>query len=233
MSVKGAYTYDYARPALTVDVVLFGWTGERLEVLLIERGGEPFAGCWALPGGFVDMHESLETAALRELQEETEVGDVYLEQLYTFGAPGRDPRGRVVSVAWYALVSADAHVPHAASDASDAAWHPVNALPPLAFDHAQIVSVATDRLRAKVRYAPVGFELLPERFTLSQLQELYEALLGRPLDKRNFRKKIAKLGVLEELDVYEQGVAHRPSRLHAFRKDRYEALTASGWEFDL
>lgn len=228
-----AVTYAYPRPALTVDVVLFGWNGERLEVLLIERGGEPFAGHWALPGGFVEMEESLRAAALRELKEETDVDEVFLEQLYTFGEPGRDPRGRVVSVAWYALVARAEHEPRAATDAADARWFAADDLPALAFDHDRIVEVARTRLRAKVRYAPIGFELLPERFTLTQLQELYEAIEGRSLDKRNFRKKIKKLGVLQELDEVQRGVAHRPSRLYAFHRERYEALTASGWVFEL
>jgi 8-oxo-dGTP diphosphatase len=226
-----AVTYRYPRPAVTVDVVLFGWTGVRLEVLLIERADDPFAGCWALPGGFVDMDESLRDAALRELEEETSVRDVYLEQLYTFGDPGRDPRGRVVSVAWYALVAPDAHAPIAASDAADARWHPIDALPELAFDHGRILQTARDRLRAKVRYAPVGFELLPERFTLGELQSLYEAVLGTPIDKRNFRKKIRRLDILEPLDEVQQGVAHRPSRLYAFRRDKVAELVEQGWEF--
>lgn len=227
-----AFTYEYARPALTVDCVVFGFDGRALQVLLIQRGVPPFLGSWALPGGFVLMAEDLETAARRELQEETGLKGFYLEQLRTFGDPGRDPRGRVVSVAYFALVRPDQHPAKGDSDASDAAWFDVADLPPLAFDHAAILGTALERLRSKVRYQPVGFELLPRRFTLAQLQTLYEAILGRPLDKRNFRKKLLAYDILIPLDDYTEG-PHRPARLHRFDRRKYDALGKQGCLFEL
>ncbi|HOF89986.1 MAG TPA: NUDIX hydrolase, partial [Armatimonadota bacterium] len=173
------YCYAYARPALTVDCVVFGYDAEALQVLLIQRDLEPFIGKWALPGGFVRVEETLDDAARRELREETGLADLYLEQLYTFGALARDPRERVVSVAYYALVELFSHPVRAATDARDAAWFPVADTPPLAFDHADILAVAHARLRGKVRYQPIGFELLPEKFTLTQLQRLYETILDQ------------------------------------------------------
>jgi len=227
------YTYDHPRPALTVDCVIFGFDEGELKVLLIERGGEPFKGRWALPGGFVAMGESLDAAARRELVEETGVRDVYLEQLYTFGDVGRDPRGRVVSVAYYALVRLDQYALRADTDARRVAWFEADDLPPLAFDHATIVAMATERLRAKVRYRPVGFELLPRRFTLTQLQHLYEAVLGRPLDKRNFRKKVLGMGLLADTGEIEQDVRHRAARLYAFDEAKYERLARRGFNFEV
>lgn len=220
------YTYDYPRPALTVDCVIFGYdTGQPLKVLLIQRSLPPFEGQWALPGGFVDMAENLEAAALRELEEETGMTDVFIEQLYTFGDPSRDPRGRVVSVAYYALVNLSEHPLRASSDARSVGWFPAYQLPALAFDHAGIVETAIQRLRGKLRYQPIGFELLPEEFTLTQLQDLYEAVLGIPLNKRNFRTRILKMGVLEEVGVQE-GVSHRPARLYRFDRGKYLQLVS-------
>ena len=227
------FTYEYARPALTVDCVVFALDGGDLKVLLIQRGQPPFEGRWALPGGFVRVDESLESAALRELAEETGLADVYLEQLYTFGDVGRDPRERVVSVAYYALVNLPATAVKGATDARDAAWFPASDLPTLAFDHDRIVAVALDRLKGKVRYQPIGFELLPPRFTLGQLQALYETVLERPLDKRNFRKKILGMGVLVETDEVQQDVAHRAARLYRFDERRYEKLRKRGFNFEV
>lgn len=227
-----SHTYEFPRPALTVDCVVFGFDGRDLQALLIRRGIEPFLGSWALPGGFVRMEEDLEAAARRELEEETGLREVFLEQLYTFGSPGRDPRGRVVSVAWYALVRPDRHPAKGATDASEAAWFPAGALPELAFDHREILQAALERLRGKVRWQPVGFELLPERFTLSQLQHLYEAILGRPVDKRNFRKKLLAFDFVIPLDVRTAG-PYRPARLHSFDRTRYAALARKGFHFEL
>ena len=219
------HTYEYPRPSVTVDIVVFGYDGGRqLKLLLIERGGEPYKGSWALPGGFVDMDEDLETAALRELEEETGVKDLYVEQLYTFGTPGRDPRGRVISVAYFSLVNLQDHPAVAASDATRAEWFPTNELPDLAFDHADIISIATERLAGKVRYQPIGFELLPEEFTLGQLQQLYETVLHvDAFNKRNFRTRILRTGILEEVGR-QQNVAHRPAVLYRFNKEAYEKL---------
>lgn len=227
-----SHTYEYARPALTVDCVVFGFDDTGLQVLLIRRGVEPFPGAWALPGGFVIMDEDLESAARRELEEETGLTNVFLEQLYTFGAPDRDPRGRVVSVAFYALVRPDQHPAEGSTDASEARWHPVAEVPGLAFDHPAILEKALERLRGKIRYQPVGFELLPKHFTLAQLQSLYEAILGRPIDKRNFRKKLLAFDFLIPLDQFITG-AHRPARLHRFDRRKYEALARRGFLFEL
>lgn len=227
-----AYTYEYPRPALTVDCVVFGFDGAELQVVLIRRALEPFFDKWALPGGFVDMDEDLEPAARRELEEETGLKSIFLEQLYTFGTPGRDPRGRVVSVAFYALVRPDQHPAKGDSDASEAAWHPVDKLPPLAFDHALILEKAIERLRGKIRYQPIGFELLPKKFSLTQLQSLYEAILGRTIDKRNFRKKLLAFDFLFPLDDFTTG-AHRPARLYRFDRRKYDSLEKHGFLFEL
>jgi 8-oxo-dGTP diphosphatase len=227
------YSYKHPRPALTVDCVVFGLEKDRLQVLLIQRDKPPFAGRWALPGGFVEMKETLEAAARRELEEETGVKLGYLEQLYTFGAVDRDPRERVISVAYFALIKLAAHTVTAASDARAAAFYAVDAMPKLAFDHARVISVALERLRNKVRYAPLGFELLPRKFTLSQLQRLYETVLARPLDKRNFRKKVLALGIVEELDEVERGVAHRAARLFRFDQRKYRQLLQQGLQLEI
>lgn len=226
---------DYPRPALTADCVVFGLDldSEALKVLLVRRGREPFRGCWALPGGFVEPDECPQTAAGRELEEETGLRDVFLEQLYTFGEPGRDPRGWVVSVASLALVRLDAQRPRGSSDAREAAWHDAYAPPALAFDHALILATALERLRGKIRYQPIGFRLLPPKFTLSQVQTLYEVILRRALDKRNFRKKILSMGILEELDETERRVAHRAARLYRFDENRYRAFCDQGAAFSL
>lgn len=235
------YTYEYPRPAVTVDIVVFGYAGRgKLSVLLIQRGGEPYRGQWALPGGFVEMDEDLETSALRELAEETGVKDLFLEQLYTYGNPGRDPRGRVISVAYFALVNLQDHPPTAASDADAAEWFALDKLPQLAFDHADILSAAETRLKAKVRYQPIGFELLPETFTLAELQSLYETILDvEELNKRNFRTRIKAMEILEEAGQ-QSGVAHRPAMLYRFNAQKYQELLSrnqglrkSGLDFEI
>lgn len=231
-----AYTYQHPHPAVTVDGVVFGYDEADLKVLLIQRGVEPFKGKWALPGGFVLMDESLEEAVRRELREETGLSNVFLEQLYTFGDVKRDPRGRVISVAYYALVKLADHKVLAATDASEAAWFPAAELPPLAFDHDRIVEAAHKRLQGKVRYVPIGFELLPAKFTLSQLQHLYETILERELDKRNFRKKILGMAggdLLIDTGEIEQDVAHRAARLFSFNQKRYQQLERKGFNFEL
>ena len=228
-----AHTYEFPRPALTVDVVVFGLDEEDLKVMLIQRDLDPFAGRWALPGGFVHVDETLEDAARRELFEETGLKDIYLEQLYTFGAVERDPRERVVTVAYYALVNLEGHDVRASTDARNAAWFPVSDLPKLAFDHETILNVALERLRAKVRYQPIGFELLPDRFTLRQLQHLYEVILDRELDKRNFRKKVLAMEIVKETNEIEKDVAHRAARLYRFDKRTYNRLSKQGFNFEI
>ncbi len=227
------HSYAYARPALTVDCAVFGLDEGDLQILLIRRGLEPFKDRWALPGGFVHIDENLEQAALRELEEETGLRKVFLEQLYTFGTTDRDPRERVVTVAYYALVKLSDHRVKAATDATDAAWFAITDLPDLAFDHREIFEVALARLKAKVRYQPIGFELLPRKFTLTQLQHMYEIILERDLDKRNFRKKILSTGLLVELDEVEKDVAHRAARLYKFDDRGYRKLVKQGFSFEI
>lgn len=221
------YTYDYPRPSVTVDCVVFGYAGNKdLRILLIKRGAPPFQGQWALPGGFVELEENLEASALRELEEETGVKDVFIEQLYTYGNPGRDPRGRVISVAYFALINLEEHPVKAASDADEAEWFSLDEIPKLAFDHAEILGMARERLKAKLRYQPIGFELLPEHFTLAQLQALYETVLGvEELNKRNFRKRIQDADILEEVGRQRE-VAHRPAMLYRFNEAKYRQLVA-------
>jgi 8-oxo-dGTP diphosphatase len=218
---------------LTVDCVVFGLDEQDLKILLVQRGYEPFRGSWAIPGGFVNADESLEEAALRELQEETGVHDVFLEQLYTFGDVHRDPRRRIVTVAYYALVNLRDHTIKAATDASNAAWFSVDDIPKLAFDHGRIVETALRRLRGKVRYEPIGFELLPEKFTLTQLQRMYEKILEEDIDKRNFRKKILGMDLLRELDEVQVDVAHRAARLYRFDEKKYRQLREKGFNFEI
>ena len=211
---------------LTVDLVVFTIRDGVLQVLLIQRAIPPFPGRWALPGGFMLDGESLDAAARRELKEETGVTDVYLEQLYTFGDPKRDPRGRVVTVAYYALVASDREL-RAGTDAEAARWWPVDRHPPLAFDHENILRYALERLRNKLEYTTVGFQLLPRKFTLTELQRVYEVILGRPLDKRNFRRKIELLGILTPLEEWREG-GTRPAQLYTFSARRFEKLKDKG-----
>ncbi|WP_309707113.1 NUDIX domain-containing protein [Armatimonas sp.] len=210
---------SFERPSVTVDVVAFTARERKLHVLLIKRGVWPFEGHWALPGGFVQMSEGLDAAAHRELAEETGIaGAEFLEQLYTFGNVDRDPRTRVISVAYYALLPEPSIAPRAGTDAAEAQWWPADALPPLAFDHAEIVKTALDRLRAKLGYTSVAYALLAPEFTLTELQTVYEIILGRELDKRNFRKKMLSTELLEGLEKQRRGGAHRPAQLFSFTK---------------
>jgi 8-oxo-dGTP diphosphatase len=237
------FAYDHPRPSVTVDCVIFGFDGQAgLEVLLIRRGAEPHKGMWALPGGFVrvsdrgDQGEDLEVAARRELEEETGAKVSYLEQLFTFGAPGRDPRGRVISVAYMALVRASDHRVAGHDDAAEAEWVPVSTLlagkRPLAFDHDEILRTGVARLQGKVRYAPLGFSLLPPTFTLSELQRLYEAVLLRALDKRNFRRRILAMGILADAGQQEN-VPHRAAALYRFDKRAYDRAVREGFNFEV
>jgi len=214
----------YRYPAISVDVIIFTLRDNELQVLLVQRKNPPFEGRWAIPGGFVGAHESLEAAARRELEEETGVHDVYLEQLYTFGDPKRDPRGRVITVAYFALVPAPLAV-HAGSDASDARWWSVYQLPKLAFDHNTILKYALQRLRYKLEYTAAGFQLLPPSFTLTEIQKAYEIILGEPLDKRNFRRRILEGDIIEATG--EMTVSRgRPAKLYRFRQDAVAEVKA-------
>jgi 8-oxo-dGTP diphosphatase len=214
MPARKTYSYAYPHPAVTTDVALFTLRDNTLSVLLIERNNPPFLGMWALPGGFLEIGEDLEQCAKRELLEETGIEGVYLEQLYTFGTPDRDPRERIISVTYFALTRSDALQPKAASDAARVAWFPVTRLPELAFDHASIIQLAYRRLVAKLNYSTIAFQLLPESFTLSQLQSLYEILLDERLDKRNFRKAMLARGILRETGEYTRSGSHRPAKTY-------------------
>jgi 8-oxo-dGTP diphosphatase len=225
MSESSQYCYQYPHPAVTADVVLFTIREQCLQLLLVRRGNPPFAGCWALPGGFLDIDEDLEQCAARELAEETGVDDLYLEQLYTFGAPGRDPRERVISVAYFALAPAERLRPRAGDDAADTRWFPVGGLPELAFDHAEIIRVARERLIAKLDYSTIAFQLLPETFTLGELQRVYEILVDAEIDKRNFRKWALALEQIEETGELRRRGRHRPARVYRLtERDRITYL---------
>jgi 8-oxo-dGTP diphosphatase len=216
-----------AKLSVTVDIVIFTVRERALQVLLVKRAFAPFQGQHAIPGGFIHDGESLQAAALRELYEEAGVRNVFLEQLYTFGEPKRDPRGRVITVAYFALIASDEVALVAGSDAAEAGWFPVTNLPTLAFDHQHILDYAVERLRNKLEYTTVGFELLPGKFTLSELQSVYEAILGRPLDKRNFRRKIALLKILKPLREW-QHTGRKPAQLFRFAASRFEKLKDKG-----
>ncbi|WP_026102773.1 NUDIX domain-containing protein [Pleurocapsa sp. PCC 7319] len=229
-----SYTYKYPKPSVTVDCVVFGLDdAQKLKVMLIQRRNEPFRDKWALPGGFVELDESIDVAAARELEEETGIENVFLEQLYTFGEVNRDPRDRVISIAYYALVNIGEYTVQARSDAKNAEWFPVEQLPSLAFDHDHILNVAKRRLKGKLRYQPIGFELLPTEFTLTQLQRLYETVLEQKLDKRNFRNKILKMKLLIDTGEMQVGVSHRPAKLYQFDEARYLELKQDGFSFEL
>jgi 8-oxo-dGTP diphosphatase len=220
------YTYEYPRPALSVDIVAFSVQNKKLAVLLIQRATDPFMGMWALPGGFVHIDEDIETAAERELAEETGLRGAYLEQLYTYGNPDRDPRGRVVSVAHFSLIPSNEPIhPNRDSDTAKACWYAPEQLPPLAFDHAEIIAYALRRLRYKLEYTAVGFQLLPETFTLTQLQQTYEIILGEALDKRNFRRRILEAGVIEATP-HKRSDGGRPARLYRYRDDAVAEVKA-------
>jgi 8-oxo-dGTP diphosphatase len=218
---------------LTVDAVVFGYEEGNISVLLIKRKYEPFIGHWAIPGGFIEDDESLEHAVERELHEETGIKINYLEQLYTFGKPDRDPRGRVVSIAYFGLVRPNAFNILASTDAEQVQWFNINELPKLSFDHKEILKIAITRLQGKITYEPIGFELLDKKFPFSDLEKLYTTLLGRAIDRRNFRKKIIGLNVLDELDEKVSKGSGRPANLFQFNQKRYFQLKKEGIIFEI
>lgn len=218
--MKKKFTYEYERPALTVDCVIFGFDEINLKVLLIKRGIKPFKNKWALPGGFVKMTETTEQAAGRILKKETSLKGIFMEQLYTFSEVERDPRERVISVSYFALVKPSDYQVIAGDDEDSAEWFNINELPELAFDHKQIVETAHKRLKGKIRYQSIGFELLPEKFKLSQLQNLYEVILETKIDRRNFQKKIKQMDILLNTEEKEKNVAHKAATLYKFNKDK-------------
>jgi 8-oxo-dGTP diphosphatase len=221
--IETAETYDpsrYDRPSVTVDVVIFTLLEKKLHILLVKRRRWPHEGQWAIPGGFINMDESLEQAARRELEEETGVRDIYLEQLYTFGEPKRDPRMRIISVAYFAIIRADRQTLRVSEESTDVRWFPVEALPGrLAFDHDEILETALDRLRSKLEYTTLAFQLLPEVFSILELKHIYEQILGEELDKGNFYRKIKDARILEDTGIRREGRG-RPTALYRFRQDR-------------
>lgn len=219
---------------VSVDAVVFGYDSSHgLSVLLIKRKYDPFQGQWAIPGGLVDENESLETAVERELQEETGIEVNYLEQLYTFGDLGRDPRNRVVTIAYYGLVKQANFELYADTDAEEAQWFNVSELPQLAFDHQKIMDMAVNRLKGKIAYEPIGFELLDDKFPFSELHKLYETVYGKSIDRRNFKKKFLQLDILEELDEKISQGKGRPGSLFRFNQKKYFALKEKGMNFEI
>lgn len=218
---------------VAVDAVVFGYKDKALHVLLIKRDIDPFKDSWALPGGLVLNNESLESAVERELKEETNVTVDYLEQLYSFGNLGRDPRNRVVSVTYFGLVKPEHHTIKADTDANDAAWFDINNLPELAFDHSTILEMAISRLRNKLTYEPIGFELLATKFLFSDLEKLYMTILDKQIDRRNFRKKILSFDILEELAEKVSEGRGRPANLFKFNQKQYFKLKKEGFLFDI
>ncbi len=218
---------------VAVDAVVFGYKDKVLNILLIKRDIEPFKNSWALPGGLVLENESLEDAVERELREETNVTVDYLEQLYSFGQPERDPRNRVISITYFGLVKPEHHKIKADTDANDVAWFDINKLPELAFDHMSILEMAKKRLRNKLTYEPIGFDLLADKFLFSDLEKLYTTILDKQIDRRNFRKKILSFGILEELQEKVSEGRGRPANLFKFNQKQYFKLKKEGFLFDI
>ncbi len=205
---------------VTTDVVIFTIKDGKLKVLLVKRAHEPFKGKWAIPGGFIRISETIDAAALRILKEKTNVQNIYLEQLYTFGDPLRHPTARVITCAYFALIRSDDIVLSFEdnSEITEVQWHPVYDLPPLAFDHKEIIEYSLKRVRERLEFCPIAFQLLPEKFTLTELQKSYELILDKKLDKRNFRKKFLALSILKELDECTKSGSKRPARLYSFNE---------------
>ena len=227
---ENKYCYKYPHPSVTTDCVIFGFNGERLQVLLIERGIEPYKGKWALPGGFLKMDESAEECARRELKEETGLEGAYMEQFHTFSSPERDPRERVVTIGYFALIRQQEV--KGGDDAAAAKWFPLDETPALAFDHDFILRKATQRLREQLHFQPIGFELLPEKFTLKELQSLYEAILGIHFDRRNFAKKMFHLEILTDIEETVWPTPKREAKLYKFNAKKYEELKFKGFKLE-
>ena len=224
------YCYKYPHPAVTTDCVIFGFDGSELQVLLIERGIEPFKGKWAFPGGFLNMDETAQEGALRELKEETGLENAYIEQFNTYSDPGRDPRERVITIAHYALVRIQEV--KGGDDAAKAQWFPIDEVPQLAFDHDKILRDAMRKQRERIHFEPIGFELLPEKFTMRDLQILYESILGVKFDRRNFAKKMMHYELLNQLDETVRPTAKRDALLYSFNKDNYELFKKKGFQLE-
>ncbi len=220
-------------PNLSIDCVVFGFEDHRLEILLIQRRLAPEKAMWALPGGFILNSESLYEAAVRILEETSNVKNIYLEQVGAFGEVDRYPDRRVITISYFALIDPEKHSLKPGIDTTDVSWIPVEAKPELPFDHDKIFDEALIQLRQSVRMKPIGFELLPNKFTLTQLQNLYECILGETLDKRNFRKKILSTDLLIPLEEYQKGVSHRAARLYRFDVRKYKKLKRNGYIFEI
>ena len=224
------YCYKYPHPAVTTDCVIFGFDGSELQVLLIERGIEPFKGKWAFPGGFLNMDETAGEGAMRELKEETGLENAYIEQFNTYSEPGRDPRERVITIAHYALVRIQEV--KGGDDAAKAQWFPIDEVPQLAFDHDKILRDAMRKLRERIHFEPIGFELRPEKFTMRELQILCESILGVKFDRRNFAKKMMHYELLNQLDETVRPTAKRDALLYSFNKDNYELFKKKGFQLE-
>lgn len=224
------YQYKYPHPSVTTDCVIFGFDGTRLKVLLVKRGIEPYKGKWAFPGGFLRIEESARECASRELEEETGLTNAYLKQFHTFSEPGRDPRERVITIAYLALVKI-AEVT-GGDDADDAQWFDLDEVPSLAFDHDLILRTAHDELRRQIHFEPIGFELLPEKFTIKELQNLYEAILGVRFDRRNFYNKMRRLGILYELEERVNPSSKKEAYLYRFNAAKYDEFKQKGFRLE-
>ncbi|MBZ4043378.1 NUDIX hydrolase [Flavobacterium hibisci] len=218
--------------AITIDCVIFGFDKGSLEVLLIQHGEGISKGKWGLPGGWINKKESIDDAAHRLLNELTALDHIYLEQLKAFGNPDRFPLRRVITIGYYALIKRENYNIQPGFTASDAKWYKINQIPDLIYDHSEILTYSLKQLRERVRQAPIGFNLLPEKFTLLQLMHLYEEILGIEMDKSNFRRKILHMKLLVALDEKQQDVSHRAAKLYKFDSEIYTKLTEKGFNFE-
>lgn len=216
------YQYEYPHAAITADNVVFGFDGRDLHLLLIERGCDPYKGSWALPGGFMQIDETIEQCARRELMEETGISNIYMDQFRVFSDVGRDPRERVVTVAFYALVRKSDYKLIAGDDAARALWFEVDQLPPLAFDHFEIIAQARSHLRAMLKLKPIAFRLLDEKFSMSELQRLYELIAGTTYDRRNFARKMSSTGLLKDVGMVRMASPGRNPNLYTFDEKAYD-----------
>lgn len=227
---KGCYTYEYPRPSVTTDCVIFGYDGRDIKVLLIQRGIEPFKGMWAFPGGFLQMNETASECAARELKEETGLEEAFMEQFHTFSSVDRDPRGRVITIAYLALVKiSDVR---GGDDAASAKWFSLSEIPSLAFDHDMILRMAFAKLKERIHFEPVGFELLPETFKMPDLQNLYESILEVHFDRANFSKKMLAMDILDEAEGRAADASRRIPKFYRFNKQKYEAMKAKGFRLE-